>query len=111
MQNKLIRKNKIIKSLLETQASFLETVSKPSIEEEKEEEKVSPTRNEIIEEIQWQRQSSGRKKNEKDSNNIYIRNPSFDTKIDDLHELYGLRSTKYLRETCKMNLSMNEKTG
>ena len=62
MQNELIRKNKIIKSLLETQTSFLETVSKPSIEEEKEEEKVSPTRNEIIEEIQWQRQSSGRKK-------------------------------------------------
>ena len=62
MQNELIRKNKIIKSLHETQTSFLETVSKPSIEEEKEEEKVSPTRNEIIEEIQWQRQSSGRKK-------------------------------------------------
>ena len=62
MQNELIRKNKITKSLLETRTSFLETVSKPSIEEEKEEEKVSPTRNEIIEEIQWQRQSSGRKK-------------------------------------------------
>ena len=62
MQNEPIRKNKIIKSLHETQTSFLETVSKPSIEEEKEEEKVSPTRNEIIEEIQWQRQSSGRKK-------------------------------------------------
>ena len=62
MQNELIRKNKIIKSLHETQTSFLETVSKPSIEEEKEEKKVSPTRNEIIEEIQWQRQSSGRKK-------------------------------------------------
>ena len=62
MQNEVIRKNKITKSLLETRTSFLETVSKPSIEEEKEEEKVSPTRNEIIEEIQWQRQSSGRKK-------------------------------------------------
>ena len=59
----------------------------------------------MAETIIWQ------KKNKKDPNNIYIRNPSFDTKIDDLHELYGLRSTKYLRETCKMNLSMNEKTG
>ena len=48
--NKLIRKNEIIKSLLETQTPILETVSKPSVEEEKEEEEVSLTRNEIIEE-------------------------------------------------------------
>ena len=52
LQNELIRKDEIIKSLLETQTSILETVSKPSVEEEKEEEEVSPTRNEIIEEIQ-----------------------------------------------------------
>ena len=52
LQNELIRKDEIIKSLLETQPSILETVSKPSVEEEKEEEEVSPTRNEIIEEIQ-----------------------------------------------------------
>ena len=42
LQNELIRKNAIIKSLLEIQISILETVSKPSVEEEKEEE-VSPT--------------------------------------------------------------------
>ena len=39
----------------------METVSKPSVEEEKEEEEVSPTRKEIIEEIQWQNQSSSKK--------------------------------------------------
>ena len=42
--------------------TILETVSKPSLEEEKEEEEdVSPTRNEIIEEIQWQKQTSGKR--------------------------------------------------
>ena len=35
LQNELIRKDEIIKSLLETQTSILETVSKPSVEEEK----------------------------------------------------------------------------
>ena len=45
LQNELIRKDEIIKSLLETQISILETVSKPSVEEEKEQEEVSPTRN------------------------------------------------------------------
>ena len=70
---KWIRKDEIIKSLLETQTSILETVLKPSVEEEKEEEEVSSTRNEIIEEIQWQKQSSG-KKNKNDPKNIYIGN-------------------------------------
>ena len=100
MQNELIRKDEIIKSLLETQTSILETVSKPSVEEEKEEEEVSPTRNEIIEEVQWQKQSSG-KKNKNEPKNIYIGNLSLDTKIDGLYKLLGLRSTKYLRETCR----------
>ena len=51
LQNELIRKDEIIKSIFETQTSILETVSKP-VEEEKEEEEVSSTWNEIIEEIQ-----------------------------------------------------------
>ena len=56
------KKDEIIKTLLETQ-TILETVSKPSLEEEKkEEEDVSPTRNEIIEEIQWQKQTSGKRR-------------------------------------------------
>ena len=42
--------------------------------------------------------------------NIYIGNLSLDIKIDDLYELFGLRSTKYLRETCKTNMLVNENT-
>ena len=102
LQNELIRKDEIIKSLLETQTSILETVSKPSVEEEKEKEEASPTRNDIIEEMQWQKQSSG-KKNKNEPKNIYIGNPSLDTKIDDLYE--------YRREICKINMPVNENTG
>ena len=109
LQNELIRKDEIIKSIFETQTSILETVWKP-IEEEKEEEEVSPTWNEIIEEIQWEKQWSGKKcKNE--PKYIYIGNLSLDTKIDDLYELFGLGSTKYLRETCKINIPVNENKG
>ena len=42
---------------------------------------------------------------------ILFDNLSLDTKIDDLYELFGLRSTKYLRETCKINMRVNENTG
>ena len=75
----------------------------------KEEEKVSPTTNEIKEATQWQKQSSG-KKNKKEPKNIHTQNLNFDAKIHDLYELFGLRSTKYLRETCKINRQENEKT-
>ena len=34
-----------------------------------------------------------------------------DTKIDDLYELFDLRSTKYLGETCKTNMPVNENMG
>lgn len=47
----------------------------------------------------WQKQSSV-KKNKKEPKNIYIGNLCFDTKNDDLYELFGLKSTKYFRETC-----------
>ena len=43
--------------------------------------------------------------------NIYIGNLGFATKVNDLYELFGLKTTKYLRETCKIDLTVNEKTG
>ena len=41
---------------------------------------------------------------------MYIANLRLDTKIDDLYKLFGLRSTKYLRETCKINVPVNQNT-
>ena len=48
LQSQLIRKDNIIKTLLETKTSILDTVSKSSVEEEDE---LSPTRNDITEKI------------------------------------------------------------
>ena len=73
LPNELIRKDEIMKSLLETHTSILKTVSKSSVGEEKEEEEVSPTRNEITEKIQWQKQSSDTK-TENEPKNICIGN-------------------------------------
>lgn len=60
MQNELIRKDEIIKTVLEMRTSILES-TKLSAEDEKEEDKVSPTRYEIIEEIKWWKRSLGKK--------------------------------------------------
>ena len=84
LQNELIRKNEVIKSFFETETFILETVSKPSLEGEKKEEEVSPTRNEIIEDKQWKKQSSG-KKDKNGPKNIYIGNLSLDTQMDDIY--------------------------
>ena len=48
--------------------------------------------------------------NKNESKNIYIGNLSLDSRINDLYELFGLRSTKYLRETYKINMPVNENT-
>ena len=42
---------------------------------------------------------------------LYIGNLNFCIKENDLVELFGLNTTKYLRETCSLNMPMNDKTG
>ena len=42
---------------------------------------------------------------------LYIGNLNVSIKENDLVELFGLTTTKYLRETCTLNMLMNDKTG
>ena len=42
---------------------------------------------------------------------LYIGNYNLGVKENDLVELFGLNNTKYLRETCSLNMPMNDKTG
>ena len=42
---------------------------------------------------------------------LYIGNLNFCIKENDLVELFGLNTTKYLKETCSLNMPMNDKTG
>ena len=106
MQNELIRKDEIIKILIETETSILDAVSKPSVKEE--DRAVALIRNRRKEEMQSQKSLC--KKNDKEPKNIYIGNLSLNTKIDDLYELLGLRSTKCLGQKYKINMQVNEKS-
>ena len=42
---------------------------------------------------------------------LYIGNLSDCTTEDDLYELFGLRSTNYLKQNCSVNISTNSNTG
>ena len=42
---------------------------------------------------------------------FYVRNLSDYTTDDDLYELLGLRSTKYLKQNCSMKMSTNSNAG
>ena len=42
---------------------------------------------------------------------LYIENLNLSIKENDTVELFGLNTTKYLRETCSLNMPMNDKTG
>ena len=48
---------------------------------------------------------------EKNVSKSYIGNLNLSIKENDLVELFGLRTTKYLRETCSLNMLVNDKTG
>ena len=42
---------------------------------------------------------------------LYIENVNPSIKEIDFVKLFGLNTTKYLRETCSLNMSMNDKAG
>lgn len=86
MENELAKKDEIIKTLLETQTSNLETVS-----EQKNRGNAMTENHYLV--------KKKKKKPKNPQKTIFIGSLRFDIKIDDLYELLGLGSTKYLRET------------
>ena len=52
-----------------------------------------------------------KQKQEKNVSKLHIGNSNLCSKEKDLRELFGLNATKYLRETCSLNLAMNDETG
>ena len=117
LQKKLLAKNEFIKSILETQTTILNSLSnstsKPvslsssldcSVQngEEDMENKADKDKHKI---------SQSEQKQEKNASKLYIENLSSSSKEIDLVELFRLNTTKYLRETCFLNMLMNNKTG
>ena len=50
-------------------------------------------------------------KQEKNLSKLYLGNLNLGIKENDLIELFILNTTKYLRETCSLNMPMNDNTG
>ena len=117
LQKELLAKDEFIKSLLETQTAILNSLSnlksKPGFlsssrncsiqnEEENMENKADKGEHKIKQTEQ---------KQEKKVSKLYIRNLNLGIKENNLVELFGLSTTKYLRETYSINMPMNDMTG
>ena len=117
LQKELLAKDEFIKSLLETQTAILNSLSnlksKPGFlsssrncsiqnEEENMENKADKGKHKI---------KQSEQKQEKNVSKLYIENLNLAIKESDLVELFELSATKYLRETCPLNMPMNDKTG
>ena len=55
--------------------------------------------------------SQSAQKQDKNVSKLYIGNLNPSIKEIDLLELFGLNTTKYLREACSLNMPMNDKKG
>ena len=117
LQKELLAKDEFIKSLLETQTAILNSLSNSksnpgslslshnwSIQnkEENMENKADKGKHKMKQSEQNQ---------EKNMSKLYIGNLKLGIKENDLVELFGLNTTKDLRETCSLNMPMNDKTG
>ena len=117
LQKELLAKDEFIKSLLETQTAILNSLSKSKSkpgslsssrscsiqnEEENMDNKADKGKHKI---------KQSEQKQEKNVSKLYIGNLNLGIKENDLAELFGVITTKYLKETCSLNMPMNDKTG
>ena len=129
LQKELLSKDDIIKSLLEPQTAILDSISSTSSDKqipmtlsvspnlrEKQQQKhqVQHSTQQEIENQQEQsmQQAQHLKRTQKDNmKKIYVGNLNKNVTINDLNELFVLKTTRYLQEYCSIEFSMNEKTG
>ena len=123
LQNELGSKNEIIKSLMDTQSVALKAVTshtpndglhtKNSYNYRQENQKIIEEP-EIVpkkfctEEIQSKQKINQHKLKLK---TIYVGNLDEYISEEDLHELFGLKLTKYLQETCKVEVIKDKRSG
>ena len=129
LQKELLSKDDIIKSLVEMQTAILDSKSNTASEKqiptplsvspnlrEKQQRKhqVQHSTQQQIENQQEQpmQQTLHLKRTQKyNMKKIYVGNLNKDVTINDLNELFGLKTTRYLQEYCSIELPVNEKTG
>ena len=117
LQNQLISKDELIKSLMDTQTTILETLSKnkqKSVSEEKPVNEHDDSDDDEHNEFQHQ-QEQIKDQNMQNVDNtpkrLYIGNLNPDVTEDELKNLLGLKSTKYLCRTYSIEMPMDKNTG
>ena len=118
LQNQLVSKDELIKSLMETQTTILETLSKNKQGNISEEKSINDHGDSDDDEhnLEFQQQREQRK-DQKIQNvdntpkRLYIGNMNRDVTEDELNNLLGLKSTKYLCRTCSIEMPMDKNTG
>ena len=101
MKKELNSKDELIKSLVDTQTAILETIGKSKRNEEKRHLQVETSP--ILTPLQQNNQSHHK-------NTLYVGNLDSNVSIEDIYELFGLKSTAYLRSNCHVDFPLNQQT-
>ena len=97
MRKELNTKDELIKSLVDTQTARLETIGKSKRNEEKRHLQVETSP--ILTPLQQDNQSHHK-------NIIYVGNLDSNMSIEDIYELFGLKSIAYLRSNCHVDFPL-----
>ena len=101
LKKELNSKDELIKSLVDTQTAILETIGKSKRNEEKRHLQVETSP--ILTPLQQDNQSHHK-------NTIYVGNLDSNVSIEGIYELFGLKSTAYLRSNCHVDFPLNQQT-
>ena len=97
MRKELNTKDELTKSLVDTQTAILETIEKSKRNEEKRHLQVETSP--ILTPLQQDNQSHHK-------NIIYVGNVDSNMSIEDIYELFGLKSIAYLRSNCHVDFPL-----
>ena len=118
LQNQLISKDELIKSLMDTQTTILETFSKKKQKNVSEEKPVNEhddsdddEHNNEFQHQQEQIKDQNMQNVDNTPKRLYIGNLNPDVTEDELNNLLRLKSTKYLCRTCSIEMPMDKNTG
>ena len=104
-KKELNSKDELIKSLVDTQTAVLETVKTRNSTENHHNENLHREKEEIN-----LRKDVPEYEHKPIKSTIIVKNLNANVKSADIHELFGLRNTAYLRKNCNVSLPLNNKT-
>ena len=101
LKKELNSKDELIKSLVDTQTAILETIEESKRNEENRHLQVETSP--ILTPLQQNNQSHHK-------NTLYVGKLDSNVSIEDIYELFGLKSTAYLRSNCHVDFPLNQQT-